>query len=279
MVESSGEPTRDVGNGAADLVLAVLGAGMMGGAVLSAILDRETATDVRVSTLDPQAARRWQAHGVTVTDNAQAVDGASVVIVATKPADVSAVLVEVAARLAPGVLVISLAAGVGLALLEAHVPPGTAVIRVMPNTPAIIGQGMSAMSPGAGCTPEQVELARRLLSACGQVVTVPEHQQNAVTAVSGSGPAYVFYLLEAMIDAGVLLGLARPVATELAVQTVYGAAAMAQRDGAHPTLLREQVTSPGGTTAVALRTLDAGGVRAAMMEAVEAAARRSAELA
>ncbi len=264
-----------------DLVLAVLGAGVMGGAVLSAILDadRVTPQNVRVSTLDPEAARRWRDRGVTVTDNAEAVDGATAVIVATKPADVAAVLDEATPSLAPDAIVISLAAGVRLAVLEAHVPAGTAVIRVMPNTPALIGEGMAAMSPGEACTPEQAEAAQSLLEACGRVVTVPEKQQDAVTAVSGSGPAYVFYLLEAMIDAGVLLGLPRPVATELAVQTAYGAAAMVRRDGGHPGLLREQVTSPGGTTAAALRTLDAAGVRAAMMGAIEAAARRSADLA
>ncbi|MBK7721246.1 MAG: pyrroline-5-carboxylate reductase [Austwickia sp.] len=263
------------------LVVAVLGAGVMGGAVLTAILDAHHAGpgDVRVSTLDPEAADRWRARGVLVTGNAEAVDGADVVVVATKPADVAGVLDEAGPRLKPGAVVISLAAGVRLALLEGHLPAGTAVVRVMPNTPAVIGEGMSALSPGASCSPEQLELAQQLLGACGQVVTVPESAQNAVTAVSGSGPAYLFYLLEAMIDAGVLLGLSRPVATELAVQTAYGAASMVRRNGTHPGLLREQVTSPGGTTAAALRTLDAKAVKAAMMEAIEAAARRSAELA
>lgn len=278
--------------------LAVLGVGVMGGAVLAAILDAGVRTgaenvprrghevppavdpaNVRVSTLDPGAAARWRERGVTVTGNADAVAGARVVIVATKPADVTAVLDEATPALTPGVVVISLAAGVPLATLEAHVPAGTAVVRVMPNTPALVGEGMSAMSPGTACSPTQADLARGLLAACGAVITVPEPQQDAVTALSGSGPAYLFYVLEAMIDAGVLLGLPRPVATELAVQTAYGAATMVRRGGEHPALLRERVTSPGGTTAAALRTLDAKGVRAAMMEAIEAAARRSAELA
>lgn len=268
------------------LVLAVLGAGVMGGAVLTAILDGGPRTGVpvdaahvRVTTLDPEAAARWRERGVTVTTNADAVAGAGVVIVATKPADVAAVLDEAAPALASEAVVISLAAGVPLATVEAHVPAGTAGVRVMPNTPALIGEGMAAMSPGPTCTQAQAELVRALMSACGAVVTVPERLQDAVTAVSGSGPAYLFYLLEAMIDAGVLLGLPRPVATELAVQTAYGAASMVRRGGEHPGLLRERVTSPGGTTAAALRTLDARGVRAAMMEAIEAAARRSAELA
>lgn len=263
-----------------DLTLAVLGVGVMGGAVLSALLQESMVRPgrVRVSTLDPQAAQHWAQRGVTVTGNAAAARGADVVIVATKPVDVPEVLREAASRLARDTLVISLAAGVPLKVLEHHLPAGTAVIRVMPNTPALIGQGMSVMSPGAGCTPELLTLAQRLLSACGAVQTVPESQQDAVTALSGSGPAYVFYVLEAMIDAGVLLGLPRPVAAELAVQTVHGAAQMVRQPGAHPALLREQVTSPGGTTAAALRTLDAGGVRAAIMEAIEAAARRSADL-
>lgn len=273
------------------LRIAVLGAGVMGGAVLSAMLaaGKDVGADpprVRVSTLDPLAAERWRDQGVKVTGNVEAVQGADVVFVATKPADVVPVLVEVAAEVPAKAVVISLAAGVRLAALEGAfegVPEGgrvtsPAVIRVMPNTPALVGKGMLVMSPGSRCDEDRVALAERLLAACGSVLVVPENQQDAVTALSGSGPAYVFYVLESMIGAGVGLGLTRPVATELAVQTVYGAAAMVRENGGHPSLLREQVTSPGGTTAAALRVLDARAVRAAVMEAIECAAQRSAQM-
>ncbi len=259
--------------------VAVLGAGVMGGAVLSALLaDGLAPAMVRATTLDPQAARRLSEQGVAVVDNVAAVTGADVVIVAVKPADVVGVLGEVASHLGSDTVVVSLAAGVALASLEAVVPAGTAVVRVMPNTPALVGAGMSVLSPGASCTPAQLEQAKSLLSSCGRVEVVPEYQQDAVTALSGSGPAYFFYVVEAMIEAGVLLGLARSLATELAIQTAVGAATMLRQSTTHPSLLREQVTSPGGTTVAALRTLDAHGVRSAFAAAMEVAARRSAEL-
>ncbi len=259
--------------------VAVLGAGVMGGAVLSALLaDGLDPASVRATTLDPQAAQRLSEQGVAVVANEAAVTGANVVIVAVKPADVIGVLREVAAHLEPYAVVVSLAAGVGLASIESVLPTGTAVVRVMPNTPALVGAGMSVLSPGTSCTPAQLELAKTLLAGCGRVEVVPEYQQDAVTALSGSGPAYFFYVVEAMIEAGVLLGLARPLATELAVQTAVGAATMMRQSATHPSLLREQVTSPGGTTVAALRTLDAHGVRSAFLAAMEVAARRSAEL-
>lgn len=165
-----------------------------------------------------------------------------------------------------------------LVTLEAHLPEGAAVVRVMPNTPALIREGMLAMSPGSSCRPEHIARAVELLGHLGSVVTVPEKQQDAVTGLSGSGPAYVFTFVDALVEAGVVQGLSRPVATELAVQTLYGAAALLRRSGDHPAILRERVTSPGGTTAAGLRVLDAAGVRSAVVDAVEAAARRSAEL-
>lgn len=260
--------------------IAILGVGAMGSAVLGALVaDGIPPGQIKATTLDPdagQAARRQ--YGVEVVDNLEAVRDAEVVVLAVKPADVAALLAEIGPGLADAVLVISLCAGVSLARLEGWLPPGTSVVRVMPNVPALIGAGMSAVSPGRACPPEQLERAVRLLSSCGEVVVVPEHQQDAVTAVSGSGPAYVFYLVEAMVEAGVQLGLPRPVATKLAVQTVHGAALMMRDGGSHPSLLREQVTSPGGTTVAALAALDERAVRAAVMSAVRAAADRSAQL-
>ncbi|QQS01440.1 MAG: pyrroline-5-carboxylate reductase [Austwickia sp.] len=261
--------------------LAVLGAGVMGTAILSAWLDAGAfgREDVRASTLDDDSRRHLSDDlGVRVVDSRKAVAGADVVVVAVKPDAVVALLQQVRDELDEGALVISVAAGVTLDTLETHLPEGTAVVRVMPNTPALIREGMLAMSPGKECRRDQVGRAEELLGHLGSVVTVPEKQQDAVTGLSGSGPAYVFALADALVEAGVVQGLARPVATELAVQTLYGAAALLRRSGDHPAILRERVTSPGGTTAAGLRVLDAAGLRSAVVDAVEAATRRSAEL-
>jgi pyrroline-5-carboxylate reductase len=159
------------------------------------------------------------------------------------------------------------------------VPDGIAVVRVMPNTPALVDEGMAAISPGTHCDDDHLLIAESLLSTTGRVVRVPEKQQDAVTAISGSGPAYLFFVVEAMIEAGVHLGLPRSTATELVVQTVVGSAKLLRETGEHPTVLREQVTSPGGTTAAAIRELESHSVRAAFMTAMEAARNRSRELA
>lgn len=261
--------------------LAVLGAGVMGTAILSALLDAGAfaPSDVRASTLDEDSRRHLADElGVRVVDNRKAVAGADVVLVAVKPDDVVRVLEQVRDEIGEEALVVCVAAGVSLDTLETHLPEGTAVVRVMPNTPALIREGMLAMSPGKECRTAQVERTRQLLGHLGSVVTVPEKQQDAVTGLSGSGPAYLFAFADALVEAGVVQGLARPVATELAVQTLYGAAALLRRTGDHPAMLRERVTSPGGTTAAGLRVLDAAGLRTAVVDAVEAAARRSAQL-
>lgn len=261
--------------------LAVLGAGAMGSAVLEAVLRAELYPPerVRVTTLDEQAAQRWRERGVEVAaDNAAAVAGAGVVLVAVKPADVPAVLADIASSLEAGVVVVSIAAGVRLATLAEHLPAGTAIVRVMPNTPALVGAGMSALSAGEACGQEALGVAREILLACGRVVVVPEKQQDAVTALSGSGPAYVFAIAEALIEGGVLLGLPRATAAELAVQTLLGASTMLADGERHPGLLREQVTSPGGTTAAALREFDRHGLRSAIIAGMEAARDRSLQL-
>ncbi len=260
--------------------LALLGAGVMGSAVLESVIRAgRDPSSVSVSTLEPASARRWREAGVTVSGNAEAVRDAAVVIVAVKPPAVPAVLREAVGQLAPGVVVASVAAGVTTTTMQDLLPDGTAVVRVMPNTPALVGEGIAAISPGRHCTDDQLRVVRDLLQHTGRVVVVPEHDQDAVTAVSGSGPAYVFAVAEAIIDGGVLLGLPRPTATELAVQTLYGAASML-RDGQepHPGLLREQVTSPGGTTAAALREFDRHGLRSAIIAGMQASHDRSAEL-
>jgi pyrroline-5-carboxylate reductase len=163
-------------------------------------------------------------------------------------------------------------------LVEGGLPAGTPVVRVMPNTPMVVGEAMSAVSGGTHATPEHLALVEELLGAVGKVVRVPETQQDAVTALSGSGPAYFFFLVEAMIDAGILLGLPRAVVADLIVQSAYGAATMLRESSDHPVLLREAVTSPAGTTIAAIRELERHGVRAALIDAIEAARDRSVEL-
>ena len=168
--------------------------------------------------------------------------------------------------------------GVPTTRIEAALPPGTPVVRVMPNTPALVDEGMSVLSAGAHAGEQHLDEAEALLAAVGRVRRVPESQQDAVTALSGSGPAYFFYLVEAMVDAGILLGLPRTLAADLVVQTALGAAVMMRDSGEHPVQLREAVSSPGGTTVAAIRELERHGVRAALMAAIEAAHARSVEL-
>ena len=265
------------GNG----IVAVLGAGVMGETLLSGLLRAGRPVDrLVVSERRPErVAELREKYGVQVLENAAAAAAAEVVVLVVKPQDMATVLDDVRDHLAPGTLVVSLAAGITTSFLEQRLPEGTPVVRVMPNTPALVDEGMAAISPGAHCDEEHLGQAEALLLACGRVVRLPEHHLDAVTAVSGSGPAYVFYVVEAMIEAGVLLGLPRTTATELVVQTLYGAATMLRETGVHPTVLREQVSSPAGTTIAALRELDDHRVRAAFLTAMEAARDRSRELA
>jgi pyrroline-5-carboxylate reductase len=265
-------------------VVAVLGAGVMGETLLSGLLRAGRPVEaLRITERRPERAQELvDRYGVRVVDNTTAVREAGTLVLVVKPQDVPALLGEVAPHLPPDTLVVSLAAGVTTAAIEhglvsaggPHVP----VVRVMPNTPALVDEGMSALAAGTGSGPEHLDAAEQLLAAVGKVVRVPEHHMDAVTAVSGSGPAYVFYVVEAMIEAGVLLGLSRDVATTLVVQTVVGAGRMVAETGQHPTVLREQVSSPAGTTMAAVRVLDDHRVRAAFVTAMEAARDRSAEL-
>ncbi|WP_392543207.1 pyrroline-5-carboxylate reductase [Oryzobacter telluris] len=261
--------------------VAIFGAGVMGETLLSGLLRSGRPADELVITerRADRAAELTQKYGVRVLENTEAAELADTLVLVVKPQDMGGLLTEIAPHVADGNLVVSLAAGITTAFLESHLPEGRAVVRVMPNTPALVDQGMAAISAGAHCDPQHLSEAEALLAATGKVVEVPEKLQDAVTAISGSGPAYIFYVVEAMIEAGVVLGMPRSTATELVVQTLYGAATMIKETGQHPTVLREQVTSPGGTTAAALRTLDDHKVRAAFITAMEAAAKRSAELA
>ena len=261
--------------------VAIFGAGVMGETLLSGLLRAGRPADELIITerREDRAAELTEKYGVRVLGNAAAADAADTLVLVVKPQDMSGLLAEIHDHVGGGTLVVSLAAGITTSYLESRLPEGQAVVRVMPNTPALVDQGMAAVSAGAHCDPEHLREAEALLAATGKVVEVPEKLQDAVTAISGSGPAYIFYVVEAMIEAGVVLGMPRATATELVVQTLYGAATMIKETGQHPTVLREQVTSPGGTTAAALRELDDHKVRAAFITAMEAAANRSRELA
>lgn len=260
--------------------LAILGGGVMGETVLAGLLANGwTADDVVVAEKSPKRRDELaERHGVRVLDNAEAAALAPTVLIVVKPHDVGTVLDEIADSLRDGALVASLAAGVSTGTLEEHLPEGTPVARVMPNTPAQVAEGMAAISGGSAATDDHLATVTEIMSAIGSAVVVPEKQQDAVTGVSGSGPAYVFLVAEAMIEGGVQQGLPRDVATELAVQTLFGSAKLLRESGERPGTLRERVTSPGGTTAAGLRTLEDRAVRSAFMAAIEAAARRSAEL-
>nr|WP_281373001.1 pyrroline-5-carboxylate reductase [Kineococcus aurantiacus] len=258
----------------------MIGAGVMGQTLLGGLLRAGRAAD-DVLVVDRRAGRGQELHerfGVRVVEDVTAVRSARTVLLAVKPQDLPALLDSIAPHLAEDVLLISLAAGITTAAIEARVPAGTAVVRVMPNTPSLVDEGMAGIAAGSHCADSQLAEAEDLLRSCGRAVVLAEKHLDAVTALSGSGPAYVFYVVEAMVEAGVLLGLPRATATELVVQTVVGAGAMLRETGQHPTVLREQVTSPAGTTAAALRQLDDSGVRAALVSAVEAAAARSKQL-
>ena len=262
-------------------LVAIFGAGVMGETLLAGLIraGRPASELVVTERREDRAAELREKHGVEVVGNVEAAEKADTLVFVVKPQDMGALCDEIAPHVRPGALVVSLAAGITTEFLESHLPQGCPVVRVMPNTPALVDQGMAALAPGAHCDQEHLVEARQLLEAVGRVVVLDEKHLDAVTAISGSGPAYFFYIVEAMIEAGVFLGLPRSTATELVVQTCYGAATMLRETGEHPSVLREQVTSPGGTTVAALRTLDDHKVRAAFISALEAARDRSHELA
>ena len=260
---------------------AILGAGVMGETLLSGLVRAGRRVDeLLVGEKRPERARELEErYGVRVVSNIEAAKLADTVAVVVKPQDMSDLLTEIASFLRPGQLLVSLAAGITTSFIESHVPDGVAVVRVMPNTPALVDEGMAAISPGSHCDETHLAEAEALLASTGRVIRVPEKQQDAVTAISGSGPAYIFFVVESMIEAGVHLGLPRATSTELVIQTLVGSGKMLRETGTHPTVLREQVTSPGGTTAAALRELEVHKVRAAFLAAMEAARDRSRALA
>jgi pyrroline-5-carboxylate reductase len=262
------------------MIVGVMGAGRLGGAVLSGLLaSGHAAGDVVVAERDAARADGIASgHGVAVHPPTVVAARADVLLIVVKPQDVADLLTEIAPQVSADKLVVSLAAGVTTAAIEQHLPARPPVIRVMTNTPLLVGEAMSAICAGRHAGEEHLAAAQALLAPVGQVIRVAEAQLDAVTALSGSGPAYFFYLVDAMIEAGVLLGLPRQLAAQLVTQTALGSARMLRDGGEHPAMLREAVTSPAGTTIAALRELDRQGVRAALMDALEAARDRSREL-
>jgi pyrroline-5-carboxylate reductase len=260
---------------------AILGAGVMGETLLSGLVRAgRRVDDLLVGEKRAERAHELEErYGVAVVPNVDAAAKADTVMLVVKPQDMGDVLAEVAPVLRAGQLVVSLAAGITTAYIEARVPEGVAVVRVMPNTPALVDEGMAAISPGSHCSEEHLVEVESLMGSVGKVLRIPERQQDAVTAISGSGPAYLFFVVESMIEAGVHLGLPRATATDLTIQTLVGSGKMLRETGTHPAVLREQVTSPAGTTAAALRELEVHKVRAAFLAAMEAARDRSRELA
>ena len=263
------------------MTVAILGAGVMGETIVSGLVRSGwSPDDLLVSERrQDRATELRERYGVDVVTNLDAARKADTLMLVVKPQDMADLLDEIASVVRPGQLIISLAAGITTSSIESRLPEGVPVVRVMPNTPALVDEGMAAISRGTHCDEAHLLEAEALLRATGRVLRVPEKQQDAVTAISGSGPAYLFFVVEAMIEAGVHLGLPRATATELVVQTMVGSAKLLRETGEHPTVLRERVTSPGGTTAAAVRELEDHKVRAAFMTALESARNRSRALA
>jgi pyrroline-5-carboxylate reductase len=263
--------------------IAVLGAGKIGAALISGLLSsgwRKPSELVASVRREERRAELEGEFGITVTlSNAEAVASAAVVVIAVKPQDLDALLAEIGPLIVEEQTVLSIAAAIPTSAIERHLEALVPVVRAMPNTPAVVHEGIAGVAPGAHATDAHVALAEEVLAHLGSVVRVPEQWMDAITAVSGSGPAYFALLAEAMIEAGILLGLSREVSTQLVVQTMLGTAKQLRDEHMHPVELREMVTSPGGTTIAAIRELEQAGVRAAFLNAIQAAMDRSRELA
>jgi pyrroline-5-carboxylate reductase len=266
-----------------DHTLAVLGAGKAGEALISGMLSsgwcepgQIVATARHAERLEELAGR----YGIrTTAANAEAVDGADIVVIGVKPQDIDALLGEISGAVTAEQTVVSIAAAIPTALIEKHLSDRVPVVRVMPNTPMTVHEGMAGVAAGTYAQEEHLALAEEVLGSVGRTVRVDEDYMDAITAVSGSGPAYFALLAESMIEAGILLGLSREISTDLVVQTMLGTAKLLRDEKMHPVELREAVTSPGGTTIAAIRELEQAGVRAAFLNAIQAAMQRSKELA
>jgi pyrroline-5-carboxylate reductase len=263
--------------------IAILGAGKIGESLLAGLLSsgwRKPGDIVVTGRREERLKELTDRHGVEGTlSNSEAVADAGLVVIAVKPQDFDVLLGEIGGLLRPEQTVLSVAAAIPTAQIEARLAPDVPVVRAMPNAPALVHEGMAGICGGAHAHEEHLDLAEDVLSHLGAVARVPETYMDAVTAVSGSGPAYFALLAEAMIEAGILLGLGRETSTQLVVQTMLGTAKLLRDEKMHPVELRETVTSPGGTTIRAIRELEQAGVRAAFLNAIQAAMERSRELA
>jgi pyrroline-5-carboxylate reductase len=262
-------------------MIAILGTGKMGEALLSGLVRAGLRPhEITATARRPERAEALrERYGVRVTDNAEAAKSSETIILAVKPQDMASLLAEIAPHLTAGSLIISVAAGITTGFVEARLGGEVPVVRVMSNTPVLVDEAMSVISAGEHASEAHLKRAEDLLSPVGKVLRIPESQQDAATALSGSGPAYFFYLVEAMVDAGILLGMPRAAALDMVTQSIVGAAIMLRDSGEHPVILREAVTSPGGTTIAAIAELERHKVRAAFLDAIEAARDRSRQLA
>jgi len=262
--------------------IAFLGAGNMAEALVKGLLRANVAQPQEIICSDrreergPELIERYRVQ--YTRSNLEAVKKADIVVLSVKPQIMNKLLEEIAPALDTRKLVISIAAGVPIAAIERKVGHGVRIVRTMPNTPALVGAGATALVAGEHATAEDLHQARALFDAIGKSVIVDEPLLDAVTGLSGSGPAYIFLVIEALSDAGVKVGLPRATAQDLAAQTVLGSAKLLIETGEHPGRLKDQVTSPGGTAIAGLHTLEAGGLRTTLMDAVEAATKRSREL-
>ncbi len=263
--------------------VAFVGTGKMGEALVSGLIRAggRTSDEIMVTARREERARELvDRYGVQATlSNPDAVAWARTLVLTVKPQDMDILLDQIGEAVTPEHLVITFAAGIRTSFIESRIASGVPVVRVMSNVPVLVDEAMSVISPGTAAEDKHLAVAQELLGSVGRVIRLPEVHQDAVTATSGSGPAYFALLCEAMIDGCILLGLSRDVATELIVQTMLGTAKMLRDTAMHPVELREMVTSPGGTTIAAIRHLEQAGVRAAFLNAIDAARQRSAELA
>jgi pyrroline-5-carboxylate reductase len=270
-------------SGSPDRKVAFLGGGRMGEALVSGLIRSggRSADEIMVTSRREDRSRELgETYGIDSTlSNADAVAWADVLVLTVKPQDMEVLLSQIREHVTPEQLVVSFAAGIRTSFVEKHLPDGVHVVRVMSNVAVLVDEAMSVVAAGSNAEDRHLEVAEELLGYVGRVIRLKEVHLDAITATSGSGPAYFFLLAEAMIEACILLGLSRDVATELIIQTMLGSAKMLRDTGKHPVVLREMVTSPGGTTIAAIRHLEEAGVRAAFLNAIDAACRRSAELA
>jgi pyrroline-5-carboxylate reductase len=274
--------SKTSGHAPADMRVAVLGAGKMGGILLQAFLRSGLFSATQITATVGHEARAKtlsQQYGVKVTtDNLAAVANADVILLGVKPQQMNDVVRGIAPALKPGALLISIAASVKIPALEEAAGGQSSVIRAMPNTPAAQGAGITALCRGAHVTDEQMTLAQRIFATVGRTVIVDEKHMDAVTGLSGSGPAFLYIIIEALAEAGVNVGLPRDIATQLAAQTTYGAAKMVLETGAHPALLKDEVTTPAGCTVDGILELEEGGLRVTLIKAVKRATERAKQL-